>query len=245
MHGTSTNWEVRYLQDMETYTADPGNSKLSLAALLAMKPAGVLEGNFRLVLTSTEDITVRLPVTDFIPHKAMEGFTVMGQFQPEGQIVMQLNSTATGWVDFRELVAAQDIDILDDKGELALEALLRVMDQHKSGKTPLGASWRWMAAVADNGLSLELQLQALLYNPVNLGVSPILRQANVATIVLAKFGIQAVSFNGKECAGPIPVMFSSDPEEAAELLTDPATVHEYCQAGFVSLQGWGGGEVKQ
>jgi hypothetical protein len=122
------NWEVRYLQDMETYTADPGNSRLSLAALLAVKPAGVLEGNFRLVLTSTEDITVRLPVMDFIPHKAMEGFTVVGQFQPEGQIVMQLNSTATSWVDFRELEAAKNIDFLDDKGELASEVLLMAMD---------------------------------------------------------------------------------------------------------------------
>jgi hypothetical protein len=229
-----TNWEVRYLQDMETFTADPGNSKLSLAALLAVKPAGVQEGNFRLVLTSTEDINVRLPVTDFIPHKAMEGFTVVGQFQPEGQIIMQLNSTATSWVDFRELVAAQDIDILDESGELASEALLRAMDQHKSGRASLGASWRWMAAVADNGSSLELQLQALPCNPANLGASPVLRQDNVATVVLARFGIQAVSFNGKECAGPIPVMFSTEPEEAEELLSDPATAHEYCQAGVVN-----------
>jgi hypothetical protein len=76
-----------------------------------------------------------------------------------------------------------------------------------------------MAAVADNGLSLELQLQALPCNPANLGTSPILRQDNGAMIVLAKFGIQAISFNGRECAGPIPVMFSSDPEETAELLT--------------------------
>jgi hypothetical protein len=213
-----------------------------LDALLAVKPAGALEGNFRLVLTSTEDITVRLPITDFIPHKAMEGYTVVGQFQPEGQIVMQLNSTATSWVDFRELVAAQDVDILDDKGELASEALLRAMDQHKAGKSPLGASWRWMAAVANNGLSLELQLQALLCSPANFGASPILRQDNVASIMLAKFGIHAVSFNGKQCVGPIPVMFSTNPEEAAELLADPATVHEYCQAGFVNLHRGGGGE---
>jgi hypothetical protein len=83
---------------METFTMDPGSSKLSLAALLAVKPAGALEGNFRLVLTSTENTNVRLPITEFIPHKAMEGFTMVGQFQPEGQIVMQLNSMATsGW----------------------------------------------------------------------------------------------------------------------------------------------------
>jgi hypothetical protein len=96
-----TNWEMRYLQDMETFMMDPGNSKLSLAALLAVKPEGAVEGNFRLILTSTKDINVKLPITEFIPHKAIEGFTVVGQFQPEGHIVMQLNSMAMSWVDFR------------------------------------------------------------------------------------------------------------------------------------------------
>jgi len=98
------NWEVRYLQDMDTFMAEPDNRKLSLATLLAVKPAGAREGNFRLVLAGSEDISVKIPVADFIPHKAVEGFTVMGQFQPDGQIIMQPNSTATGWVDFRELV---------------------------------------------------------------------------------------------------------------------------------------------
>ncbi len=51
----------------------------------------------------------------------------------------------------------------------------------------------------------------------------------MATIVLAKFSIQACCFNGKECAGPIPILFSTDPEEATELVNDPATAHEYCQ----------------
>jgi hypothetical protein len=48
------NWEVRYLQDMDTLTAEPDGHKLSLAALLAVNPAGAWEGNFRLVLAGTE-----------------------------------------------------------------------------------------------------------------------------------------------------------------------------------------------
>jgi hypothetical protein len=120
----------------------------------------------------------------------MEGFTVVGQFQLEGQIVMQLNSLAMSWAEFRELLATQDVGILDDKGELVSEALLMAMDQHRSGKSPLGASWRWMAAVANNGLSLELQLQALPCSLAGLAASPALRQDNVATVVLAKFGTQ-------------------------------------------------------
>jgi hypothetical protein len=218
------NWEVRYLQDMDTFMAEPDNRKLSLATLLAVKPAGAREGNFRLVLASSEDITVKLPVADFIPHKAVEGFTVMGQFQPGGQIIMQPNSTATGWVDFRELVASQDVDILDQNGELAAEELLAAIDQHRSGKAPLGAAWRWMVAVADNGLSLELQLQALPCGSASLAASPVLRQDNVASIVLAKFSVQTCSFNGKECAGPIPILsFYSPPTRRRLPLSYSAT----------------------
>jgi hypothetical protein len=232
---------------MDTLTAEPDGHKLSLAALLAVNPAGAREGNFRLVLAGTEDVSVRLPITDFIPHKSMEGFTVVGQFQPGGQIVMQPNSTATSWVDFRELVASQDVDIYNQDGELAAEDLLAAMDQHRSGRATLGAAWRWMTAVADNGLSLELQLQALPCSPASLAASPILRQDNVATIVLAKFSIQASSFNGKECAGPIPILFSTDPEEATELVSDPATAHEYCQGSseLFLYQVPGGGTKKR
>jgi hypothetical protein len=39
----------------------------------------------------------------------------------------------------------------------------------------------------------------------------------VTTIVLAEFAIQTCYFNGKECPGPIHIMFSSDLEEATEL----------------------------
>jgi hypothetical protein len=61
-------WEVRYLQDMESYTAEPDNRKLMLAALLAVKPAGTFEGTFRFVLAGTEDLVIKLPVAEFIPH---------------------------------------------------------------------------------------------------------------------------------------------------------------------------------
>jgi hypothetical protein len=76
------DWEVRYLQDMDTFTVEPDGNKLCLAALLAVKQAGAMEGNFRLTLTGTEDISIRLNVANFIPHKAMEVFTVVGQFHP-------------------------------------------------------------------------------------------------------------------------------------------------------------------
>jgi hypothetical protein len=48
-------------------------------------------------------------------------------------------------------------------------------------------------------------------------------------VLRRKFAIQATYFNGRECAGPVPTMFSNDPEEALQLLEDPAVAHAYCQ----------------
>jgi hypothetical protein len=86
-----------------------------------------------------------------------------------------------------------------------------------------------MITVADNGQTLELQLQALPCSTATLGAYPVLRQDNVATTVLAMFAIQATYLNGRECAGPVPTMFSSNPEEAHRLLQDPAVAHAHCQ----------------
>jgi hypothetical protein len=131
------DWEVRYLQDMETYTAEPNNCKLTLAALLAVKPPGAMEGSFRFVLAGTEVLLIKLPVVDFIPHKAMEDFSVVGQFQPGAQIIVQPNSAASTWIDFRDLVAAQDVDIHDKAGELTSKSLLQAMDRNKIGRNPM------------------------------------------------------------------------------------------------------------
>jgi hypothetical protein len=144
----------------------------------------------------------------------VENFSVVGQFQPGAQIVMQPNSAASPWADFRDVVAAQDVDIHDECRDLVSESLLQAMDRNKIGRNPLGASWSWMVAVADNGQTLELQLQALPCSTATLGAHPVLRQDNVATTVLAKYGIQSICFKGRECAGPVPTMSSNDPEEA-------------------------------
>jgi hypothetical protein len=89
-----------------------------------------------------------------------------------------------------------------------------------------------MVVVADNGLNLELQLQVLPCSPASLAFSPVLRQGQRGfhcAELLTKFSAQACSFNRKECAGPISILFSSDLEKSADLLSDSATAHKYCQ----------------
>jgi len=48
----------------------------------------------------------------------------------------------------RELVASQDLEVLDPEGKEVTEEFLDVLDKGKDKELPLGAAWRWIIAVA-------------------------------------------------------------------------------------------------
>jgi len=58
------------------------------------------------------------------------------------------NSCASKWHDLRELVASQDLEVIDPEGKEVTEEFLDVLDKKKDGEQPVGAAWRWIIAVA-------------------------------------------------------------------------------------------------
>ncbi len=68
------------------FIRDPTSSKLYLAVLIDVKPAGTLESNSWLTLGSMEDMSIKITVTDFIPHRPTEGYTVSGSFSRETRL---------------------------------------------------------------------------------------------------------------------------------------------------------------
>jgi len=54
------NWEVRFIEDMDKIFLDEGSSTLSVAALLAVKPARGAEGDFRFILMGSDPICARV-----------------------------------------------------------------------------------------------------------------------------------------------------------------------------------------
>jgi hypothetical protein len=86
-------------------------------------------------------------------------------------------------------------------------------------------------AAAEDGASVELQLQAL---PCDLNIikgNPAFAKDGLAVIVLAAYPVYCQLFDGNVGAGPVPVLFSSKPEEVAARLKDmPATAHQLSQA---------------
>ena len=85
--------------------------------------------------------------------------------------------------------------------------------QKESAKTPNGAAFRWAVGAAPNGF-LELQLQSLPLPAALVNGKPMLRQDDIAVVVIKAWQIQNEAFDKiGGLAGPVPVLFTAQPEE--------------------------------
>jgi len=71
-----------------------------------------------------------------------------------------------------------------------------------------------MIAASEDKTSLCLQLQGLPCSTDHLNSSPSMRRDNTPILILASFPVYSNMWDGVSCSGPIPVLFSSDPENA-------------------------------
>lgn len=222
------NWEVHHLSEMEHRQPEfPESWKLGMAAYLAVRPSDGVEGTFYLAFGGNSLLNVRFKANEAIPHKSMEGYTIVGQFTAAN--IMQMNSTASKWVDLKELVQAGDMNVLDAQGKDVKDEFLAATKANKVAKAHLAATIRWMVTVADGANVLELQLQSLPCSTSAL--KPVLRQDNVATVALAKFPLLTPLFDGRQCAGPVPILFSEDPDFTLDWMNGHAAdAHAACQA---------------
>ena len=102
--------------------------------------------------------------------------------------------------------------LLTGGGEDTDNALRRRL-QRESAKSQNGAALRWAVGAAPNGF-LELQLQSLPAPAAVVNAKPILRQDDIAVIVLQTWQIFSEAFDGMGgLAGPFLLLFTVQPEE--------------------------------
>jgi hypothetical protein len=145
-----------------------------------------MEGQFRVLLGGTDHINVRIQATSILPIPEMEPFQILGQFKPGIQVCFQKNSTCSPWLDIAELVSSQDLDVYDAGNEDAHVAFLETVADAKETLHTVGLSWRWMLAVKQDRLGVELQLQGMPCAAAAIQSIPILNKDNVAATVLAR-----------------------------------------------------------
>jgi hypothetical protein len=86
-------------------------------------------------------------------------------------------------------------------------------------------------AASEDTKSICLELQALPVNGATLKSNQDFAKDNLAVIVLKRFEVEADTFDGGCCAGPVPVFFSTDPEDTRnKLKASLKLAHQLCQA---------------
>jgi len=125
-------WEVRFLRDMESLAASrQEDSEVSMEALLAVRPAEGEEGNFRFSLAGTEDLRLHFPVNQILQSDVFHNMYVEAHLNVAEHIHLERNSACSKWEDVVDLVASQDMEIVDYQGETISEQFLTAMETHK------------------------------------------------------------------------------------------------------------------
>ena len=111
------SWTVRFLQDMENIECGLADGEnLTMEALVAVRPAGGEEGNFKFALAGPEMLKLAFPVSKILAGDAFNSMVAKVEMKPGDQIKLAKNSMSTDWWDFEDLVLSQDAVITDGKG---------------------------------------------------------------------------------------------------------------------------------
>jgi hypothetical protein len=141
--------------------------------------------------------------------------TLQAQINPGEVIQLQQNSAASKWADVAALVLEQDLDASNEAGELVCEEFTEAMEELRARDPSKGINIRWILAVTEDGSEIQLVLQALPCSAASLKSSPLLQEDNVAAIVLERVPVAFYGFDGAVAVGPVPVLFSNNPEDTA------------------------------
>lgn len=104
-------WDVRHLQDFETYATSSVHSRRFLEALLVTDPAKGRQGEWRLMLSGNQMMEVNIRVADVLPVEVFGDMYVTTLLELGQHVMLQPNSTTSLWMDLETLVLSQDMDV--------------------------------------------------------------------------------------------------------------------------------------
>ena len=168
------------MQDMENLPCSQAESgEVSMAAYMALKPAGGEEGSFRFVLAGPNKLKVRFDVSKVLNSPHFEGMIAEAELAIGDQIRFEKNSACSTWVDIVDLVRSQDYMISDsDDNDVADEFLAslerckkELQDSGSKSGDLLGISLRWMLGTLPGSKRVLLFAQVYINMMRNTGNS--------------------------------------------------------------------------
>ena len=165
-------WEVRYLKGMDTMTSEPPDAgEIALAAFLAIKPAGIAEGNFHFTLAGPDRLKIKFKITDVIDSRLFDGMFVEAELSVGDQIQFAKNTVCSDWSGIVKLVRSHDYMITDNEDDDISETFLATLEQHKQELLKLskkadqaGICMRWILGTRGDCTDILLIAQVNHFN---------------------------------------------------------------------------------
>ena len=150
-------WSFFPMEDFELAAPrDPGD--IGVEAMAQARANGRVLDHFRIVLGGSQMLEATVNVKDIFPVAAMPSWSVAFSCWPR-DVAIRRNMASSAWQDIRDMVAANDIKLLNGEGaNVASNEILDLLDS-VADKTLNSASIRWWIGASEDG-RMQLQLQA-------------------------------------------------------------------------------------
>ncbi len=174
---------------------------------------------FRIVFFGPDELKVRIPLNtvvlalpDAFNHQYLELICPLSYANPDQ------DRTATEWVDLGQLITDGVATVTDEnEDEVSDKPLMAILQMPGTEKQCLGASVRWAVVGTSQG-TLELQLQCLPMQGKYLQKKTHFKGDNTVSVALGSIPMNAELFDNKTAKGPVPLLFSQNPEAALAFL---------------------------
>jgi hypothetical protein len=167
------DWNVEPYEDFDLAVATLANSDdaVAIELLAQLRPTGRILDNFRFAVNSQEMLDVELDFHQLLPTDSIKGYKLRYQYWPR-DINIRRNLTTSTWTDVLDLVASNNITILDQEGSGIPASEMRQILDELPDEGPEAAAIRWAVVVGEDGL-LKLQLQSLPSDAATLNGRPL------------------------------------------------------------------------
>ena len=237
---TGVDWRIQQRNLFRVFHPTEDNlSTLRSYILLETSEDGCAVDTMRVAVHGEQPLVVRFKGAAIFTASELADYQFCYQILP-ATIQTRDNMVTTDWRDIREAVSNQVIKVEGPDGKESAEEFKFVLDTVQAADYQQGAVFRW-AIHAATPTSLSLVLQGLPASLIHIKTKGQFKMDNCPAIAIATFDLASQFQGGGGVAGPVPVLFSTDPKTTeAKLQQNPSAAFAGNKRDSTEMQmsGW-------